>query len=75
MNWSLSFGAREWDCVVVHPSVDRTEQTRTPKHDKMVRQLVAAQDLRLIDRKADDKSSPEEILSHWLESQLQPGAN
>jgi hypothetical protein len=21
MNWSLSFGDQEWDCLVVHPSV------------------------------------------------------
>jgi hypothetical protein len=21
MNWSLSFGHQEWDCVVVHPSI------------------------------------------------------
>lgn len=51
MNWSLSFGTQEWDCVVVHPSL--LEASKEPdSRDALVRQLVRAQDLQLIDRPA-----------------------
>lgn len=66
MNWSLSFGHQEWDCVVIHPSV-AAPQMPGPRDD-LVRRLVKAQDLHLIDRTADDKSPAEEILVKWLKT-------
>lgn len=59
MNWSLSFGHQEWDCVVVHPSVVAPD-INVPRGD-LVRQLVRAQDLTLIDRPAGERS-PAEVL-------------
>jgi hypothetical protein len=59
MNWSLSFGHQEWDCVVVHPSVV-TSDISMPRGE-LVRQLVHAQDLPLIDRPPGDRS-PAQVL-------------
>lgn len=59
MNWSLSFGQQEWDCVVVHPSVLSPEQA-IPRGD-LIRQLVRAQDLVLIDR-GDGNRDPAEAI-------------
>lgn len=61
MNWSLSFGHQEWDCVVVHPSVV-TPDADVPRGD-LIRQLVHAQDLTLIDRTKEDRSSAESLFN------------
>lgn len=65
MNWSLSFGQREWECLVVHPAVVAPEQADS-KTDELVRQLVRAQDLEIIDRKSGDTRSAAEILDSAL---------
>ena len=61
MNWSLSFGHQEWDCVVVHSSVV-TPDAAVPRGD-LIRQLVNAQDLPLIDRPKEDGSSSESLFN------------
>lgn len=63
MNHSLSFGLAEWDALVVHPSV--TSPNEKGARDDLVRQLVKAQHLHLIDRAADDKASAPELLESW----------
>jgi lysophospholipase L1-like esterase len=65
MNWSLSFALQEWDCVVVHPALVDPDHVDA-RQDALVRQLVGAQDLSLIDRPADDRSSADEIVVEWL---------
>ena len=68
MNWSLSFGKQEWDCLVIHPSVfdaDKTDDQR----DDLIRRLVKAQDLSLMDRQAGDHSNASDILVNWLRRQ------
>lgn len=61
MNWSLNFGIPTWDVVVVHPNV--VEPLAKPdSRDALIRQLVGAQDLPLVDRATDDSSSAQEIL-------------
>ena len=67
MNWSLSFGLQEWDCFVVHPSV-AAPGPLAPRDD-LVRQLVKAQHLSLVDRKAGDEASAEDLLAKWLAEQ------
>ena len=67
MNWSLSFGRQEWDCVAVHPSVAEPKEGR---HDDLIRKLVAAQDLTLIDRRSGDSTPPGEILRRWFADQF-----
>lgn len=66
MNWSLSFGRADWDCVVIHPSVAAPADS-SPR-DALVRRLAAAQDLHLLDRAPADASSSQVILSRWIES-------
>lgn len=65
MNWSLSFGQQEWDCLVIHPSV-ATPDVANPRA-ALVRQLIKAQDLTLIDRAKDDTSSTEAIFAKALQ--------
>ena len=64
MNWSLSFGHQEWDCFVVHPSV--TSPGSPSPRDDLVRRLVRAQDLSLLDRAAGDDTAAEGLLAKWL---------
>ena len=63
MNWSLNFGPPTWDCLVIHPAV----VDPTPgEYDQLVRQLVQAQDLLLVDRPADSNATATAILTSWL---------
>lgn len=64
MNWSLSFGHQEWDCLVVHPSVAAPDRP-DPRYE-LIRALVKAQDLAFIDRAVGDSSSAEAIFSKAL---------
>lgn len=64
LNWSLSFGYQEWDCVVVHPSV-ATPDVSVPRGE-LVRQLVHAQDLTLIDRSNADRSPTDVLFTNAL---------
>ncbi len=68
MNWSLSFGRQQWDCIVVHPSVAKIKGGERG-HDQLLRQLVKAQDLSLIDRHENDSPGAGEILAKWLRTQ------
>ena len=52
MNWSLSFGHQEWDCLVVHPSVANPEVAGL--RADLIRQLIRSQDLPFIDRSVGD---------------------
>jgi len=64
MNWSLSFGQQEWDCVVVHPSVAQPA-VATPRQD-LYRRLVWAQNLELIDRPVDDTKPAANLFADWF---------
>ena len=68
VNYSLGFGKKEWDAVVIHPSVAEPGKA-DPERDDLVRKLVAAHDLSLIDRKEGDDREAGEILREWLEKQ------
>lgn len=68
-NWSLSFGRREWDCVIVHPSVADPDGA-DPEKDELIRMFAKAADLALIDRKPGDESSAEEVFTNWLRAEL-----
>lgn len=64
MNWSLSFGVQQWDCVVAHPAW--SEPGTTHPRDSLVRTLVRAQHLHLLDRDPVDRTSPEAKLAQFL---------
>lgn len=68
MNWSLNFGPPTWDCVVVHPSVFDRDGVDT-SHDDLVRRLVRAQDLMLIDRASGNAKDAATILGDWVRQQ------
>ena len=69
MNSSLSFGAGGWDCVVVHPAVFEPDPSPDDGRDALVRKLVGAQDLPLIDRRPEEKRPAKELLRDWLRRQ------
>ena len=71
MNWSLSFGRQEWDCVVVHPNVAVPGAARG-EAEALLRRLVATQDLTLIDRGPKDRQSAAELLAAWCQAQSKP---
>lgn len=68
MNWSLNFGPPTWDCVVVHPSVFDSDK-RSANQDDLIRRLVHAQDLTLIDRPPASTADAATILQDWLKRQ------
>ncbi len=68
MNWSLHFSTNQWDCIVIHPSVLEPGQA-AGSFDQLVRQLVAAQDLSLVDRGRRDDRPAEKIIQDWLTGQ------
>ncbi len=69
MNWSLAFGRPTWDCIVVHPDV-AAPQGEAEMHDELIRRLVHAQDLSLIDREAEDDKEARQLLTEWLKRQV-----
>ena len=74
MNWSLNFGPPTWDVVVVHPSVT-TKSAKPNARDQLIRRLVSAQDLPLIDRSPGSVVAPREILQVWLRRQAAAVSN
>jgi lysophospholipase L1-like esterase len=68
MNYSLSFGPPGWDCVVVHPTVIAATDQPTERHT-LLRRLVAAQDLPLIDRPEGSTADAAAILNGWFAQQ------
>lgn len=73
LNWSLSFAYQEWDVVGIAPSVLKgADSTAENNAEEFARRLIAAQDLSLIARPAEDTSPPEAILERWLRGQLKP---
>lgn len=72
-NNSLSRGAREWDVVVVHPDVVEAPANETEtNHDRLIREIVPAQDLGLVIREIKDQGSAQEVFSDWLRSVAAP---
>jgi hypothetical protein len=69
MNWSLTFGKPTWDCIVVHPDVT-APRTEADRRDELIRRLVRAQDLVLIDRAPGSDKEARGLLSEWLRSQV-----
>jgi lysophospholipase L1-like esterase/pimeloyl-ACP methyl ester carboxylesterase len=68
MNWSLSFGHQEWDCIVVHPSV--VDPMTDPERGTLIRHLVHAQHLDLIDRQPGDTAAAEAIVKAWFRDHI-----
>jgi len=67
LNWSLSFGAPEWDCVVLLPSVATPDLDPGQRAaEEFARYVVEAQDLPWLERADGDRRPPGELLAEWL---------
>ncbi|MGY8643102.1 MAG: SGNH/GDSL hydrolase family protein [Verrucomicrobiales bacterium] len=67
VNYAQSFGKKEWDVVVIHPSVAEPKADPSDaENDALIRTITAAQDLHLIDRAPGDERSTAAILSDWI---------
>ena len=75
MNYSLNFGPPSWGCLVVHPIVFHPKNADSPAdtadNDQLMREMVAAQDLTLLDRVPKDQRSGEEKLQAWLSESVE----
>jgi lysophospholipase L1-like esterase len=71
MNNSLNFGPGTWDCLVIHPSVLTPDPDPAGGRDALIRRLVKAQDLTLIDRRSEDERAGPELLREWLRGELE----
>jgi lysophospholipase L1-like esterase len=69
MNWSLNFRPPTWDCVVIHPSVANSASAAEPRGD-LIRQIVRAQDLSLVDRRPGDDSESAALLEKWFADEI-----
>lgn len=70
-NFSLSRGSREWDVVVAHPDLFEGEGSEEERErDALVREIVPAQDLPLVDRPAGDGREAITLLQDWLREAL-----
>lgn len=69
LNWSLNFGTRLWDCVVVLPSVAKPDLTPEERAaEEAARYVVEAQDLPWLQRAPGDKTPAAELLAKFLSS-------
>lgn len=68
---SLSRGSREWDVIIVHPEVfDGPPSDGEKAHDHLIREIVPAQDLPLVDRRGQGGAA--ETLREWLANAATP---
>ncbi|MFP6677954.1 MAG: SGNH/GDSL hydrolase family protein [Pirellulaceae bacterium] len=70
MNWSLNFAPPTWDCVVVHPSVVEPMEKNGERYD-LIRRLVQAQDLTLIDRPIGNATNVSRLFDEWLRREVE----
>lgn len=71
LNGLFSFERREWDLLVLPPSVCEPGLSADQLHyDALVRRLIHAQDLPLIVRTQEDRRSPLDLLTDWLREHL-----
>lgn len=70
---SLSRGSREWDVVVVHPSVfEGPPEASEKENDDLIRRIVVNQDLPLLDRAPGDSREAAVLLREWLATSATP---
>jgi len=70
LNYSMSFGIAEWDCVAVAPSVANTGLHGEEREiDRWMRRLIRAQDLAAIDINEENEQSVEAVLVEWVKHQ------
>lgn len=70
LNWSLSFAHQEWDVIAAPPSTFQAKLSdKDSRRDELIRRLIAAQDLSMVTRAANDVTPLSELLARWLRDQ------
>lgn len=70
MNWSLSFGRQEWDCIAIPPSTAMPKLTDEQRpRDQLYRRLIRAQHIDTLLRADGDERPLIEVLTRWLQDQ------
>lgn len=69
VNWSLSFGRREWDCVAILPSVFKPELTEAERAaEAFALDVIRGNDIPWVSRADGDQRDGFEILKSWLQA-------
>jgi len=68
LSWSLSFGRREWDAIVLMPSVLAPGQDGLGAAlvTELTREIIGGQDLPWLERAPDDERPAEDLIDAWL---------
>ncbi len=67
LNYSLSFGHREWDVIGIDPSLTGENfSVQQRKRARLIRQLFRAQDLPLVTGKPKTDTPLSEVIADWL---------
>jgi hypothetical protein len=70
LNWSLSFGRLEWDCVAILPSVADPGPGPAEQGDEdLALQVVQGQDIPYLRREPGDATPVVTLLTQWLREQ------
>ena len=70
LNWSLNFGQKEWDCLVLLPSVAKPNLEDAERAaEATARYVVEAQDIPWLQRAPGDKTPAPELLARWMREQ------
>lgn len=71
LNYALSFGHQEWDCMAVAPSVTApAADAEAQERERLARAVIWAQDIGMVERQPGDTRTPEAIFTAWLREQL-----
>ena len=71
LNWSLSFGRAEWDCIAILPSVAKPDLDQGERAaEDFAREVVEAQDIGWLARSDGDAAPAEELLARWLKQEV-----
>ncbi|MBM3497659.1 MAG: hypothetical protein FJX74_03205 [Armatimonadetes bacterium] len=73
LNWSLSFGRAEWDCIAVLPSVAKPDLNHGEKAaEDFAQEVVEAQDIGWLARADGDAAPAGDLFARWLKQELGP---
>ncbi len=71
LNYALSFGHQEWDCLAIAPSVTSpVADVDARERDHLARALIWAQDIGMVERNTEDSGTAEAIFTAWLREQI-----
>lgn len=76
LNWSLDFGPQTWDTIAILPSVtDMHVKTNDLARAELARRVILGKDIAVVERRTDDRSTPDKILLDWFLGQQKAWIN